>query len=235
MSKRFYELVQADKVFDPWNEEWEQYSVERTLQWIENHEHNRFYEKYMEPSKKVLEAGCGLGRLVIYYRRKGYQITGIDKSETAIEKIHKFDPLIPVESGDLRALPYKDSSFDVYISEGVIEHDPGGPGVILKEALRVLKPGGTLLISIPVLSPFSSLAYSFRGIKQRVKIISGRIKNKPMKREFEGFLFSAAEFKKHIETAGFRIMELQPTLHAAGLYRFFPPARNSAIATQNAR
>jgi len=50
---------------------------------------------------------------------------------------------------DLRELGFRPGVFAAYISLGVVEHDPAGPDAILREAWRLLEPGGVLLLSVP--------------------------------------------------------------------------------------
>jgi ubiquinone/menaquinone biosynthesis C-methylase UbiE len=64
--------------------------------------------------------------------------------------------ILPVQSGNARNLPFPDSSFDIVIMNGVLEWTPrsieGNPNkvhqLVLEEVNRVLKPGGTLAVSI---------------------------------------------------------------------------------------
>ena len=57
-----------------------------------------------------------------------------------------------IEFGDILDIPYPDGYFDAYISMGVVEHFEGGPLPPLKEAHRVLKPGGLIFVSTPTVN-----------------------------------------------------------------------------------
>ncbi|HXZ95221.1 MAG TPA: class I SAM-dependent methyltransferase [Dehalococcoidia bacterium] len=101
---------------------------------------------------RVIDGGCGFAKWVIYLRNRGYDIIGVDNNEIAIAKLKEHDSSLPVELGDILDIQYPDSSFDAYISMGVVEHFEGGPLPALKEAHRVLKPGGLIFVSVPTVN-----------------------------------------------------------------------------------
>ncbi|NJN28029.1 MAG: class I SAM-dependent methyltransferase [Cyclobacteriaceae bacterium] len=100
-------------------------------------------------SGNVLEVGCGEGRGVELIAPLAAAFTGIDKIAGVIDKLKETYP-----SGDFRQMvipPFsglKDNSFDVVVSFQVIEHIKDDLGY-LREIYRVLKPGGTALITTP--------------------------------------------------------------------------------------
>lgn len=108
---------------------------------------------YLPKEGKAMDGGCGFGKWVIYLKRRGYNIVGIDNNQLAINKLRDFDSSLQVELGDILDIHYPDNSFDAYISMGVVEHFEEGPGQALKEAHRVLKPGGLIFVSVPAINP----------------------------------------------------------------------------------
>jgi ubiquinone/menaquinone biosynthesis C-methylase UbiE len=102
------------------------------------------------PGVRVLDAGCGRGEVLLACARAGSTVAGIDYSEAAVE-ISK-DTLAGVEGADLRQgdiskLPWPDASFDRVLSGDVIEHLDSADGeAMLREAFRVLRPGGWLVL-----------------------------------------------------------------------------------------
>jgi len=102
---------------------------------------------YLSKEDKVVDAGCGFAKWVIYLHRRGYDIVGIDNNELAISKLKEFDETLPVEVGDIVNIQYPDNHFDGYISMGVVEHFEEGPQAPLNEAFRLLKPGGLIFVS----------------------------------------------------------------------------------------
>lgn len=96
---------------------------------------------------KILDAGCGDGRNLIYLRKKGYRVVGIDISEEAVRRVKNklgSSDTPDVIAGDIRALPYENNSFDAIIYDLVNVHIEN-PCLVLKEFQRVLKPDGLLL------------------------------------------------------------------------------------------
>jgi SAM-dependent methyltransferase len=108
--------------------------------------------KYLTKKDKIVEAGCGFAKWVIYLHRRGFDIIGIDNNEFAISKLKEFDASLQVEVGDILNIKYPDNYFDAYISMGVIEHFEEGPHAALNEAYRLLKPGGLVFVSVPTVN-----------------------------------------------------------------------------------
>lgn len=109
---------------------------------------------------RILEVGCGPGALAEALLRwePGAQVTGIDRDSAFIEFARAQVPGASFIEGDATALPFADGSFDVTISNTVVEHIE--PTAFFGEQRRVLRPGGVCL----VLS-------SRRGIEVRAKCL----------------------------------------------------------------
>lgn len=112
---------------------------------------------------KLIDAGCGSARWPVYFRRHGYNITGIESDRKLVARVKKLHPGVKVRQGDILRLPYPAGSFDGYLSGGVIEHYED-PKPILREARRVLKKGGLLFIDVPVVNKLRAvLQPAYRG------------------------------------------------------------------------
>jgi len=135
-----------------WDGVWSSSSIEDTVRFCEFDPLRRVFERYFPRSGRILEGGCGLGQYVIFYKRLGYDIQGVDFASETIGRILKYDPTIPVSVGDVEHLNYPDNYFDVYYSGGVIEHFEEGPFHALKEAYRVLKNDGILILTVPYIN-----------------------------------------------------------------------------------
>jgi ubiquinone/menaquinone biosynthesis C-methylase UbiE len=97
--------------------------------------------------KEVLDAGCGVGYGIrLLAEHDPARLVGVDISAEALSQASA-DEAEFVEA-DLRELPFEADSFDVVVCFEVIEHVEGHDRV-LDELRRVLRPGGTLLISSP--------------------------------------------------------------------------------------
>ncbi len=95
---------------------------------------------------RVLDAGCGSGRTLQELVDYG-QATGIELNPEAAE-LARSRGHGKVEVGSLDRLPWGDATFDLITCLDVIEHVPDDVGALL-ELLRVCRPGGWLLVTVP--------------------------------------------------------------------------------------
>lgn len=100
--------------------------------------------------KKILEVGCGTGRLVKFLSDKGYEVKGCDKSPKAVRFAKKINKNINIIKASATSLPFPDKSFDMLISISMIEHLTKGESVrFLLQAKKVLKPKGYIFLITP--------------------------------------------------------------------------------------
>ena len=103
--------------------------------------------KKVPKDKKILDAGCGQGLLVEFFRKRGHDIVGVD---AFYENEH-------VRKDDILKSGFKDNSFDVILNLDVIEHFPlMEQEKVVKELTRILKPSGQIIFSIPNMAHLSS-------------------------------------------------------------------------------
>ena len=137
---------------DYWTKSWEgsSFSIEEKSDAVKNS--NALLPaiiKYTPASAKILEAGCGMGQWVMVLDQMGYNITGLDFSESTIEKLQAEYPNLQFVVGDVTDFEFKDESFDAMLSWGVIEHFEEGPSQALSEAYRVLSKDGISFVTVP--------------------------------------------------------------------------------------
>jgi SAM-dependent methyltransferase len=109
----------------------------------------------------VLDVGCGSGELGREIGRQfGSRVAGIDRNEIAISRARENG--LEATKGDLDGpWPYLDSSFDVIIGAEIIEHVVN-PDNLLREAHRLLKPSGYLVLTTPNLGAwFNRIIFLF--------------------------------------------------------------------------
>ncbi|HEY0171577.1 MAG TPA: class I SAM-dependent methyltransferase [Pyrinomonadaceae bacterium] len=104
-----------------------------------------------EPPMRILDAGCGTGRNLVYFLREGFDICGVDLSPEAVARVRwlarSLAPHLPEENFRLEAverISFERESFDAVISSAVLHfaRDESHWQAMLREMWRVLKPGG---------------------------------------------------------------------------------------------
>jgi SAM-dependent methyltransferase len=101
--------------------------------------------------EEVLEIGVGLGSDFLRFVRAGARATGVDLTQHAVELVRRRLDLEGLDADVLQAdaeqLPFADASFDRIYSWGVLHHSPDTDRAV-REAIRVLRPGGRLCVML---------------------------------------------------------------------------------------
>ena len=159
-------------------------------------------KRYLPKQSRVLEGGCGRGQLVYALQQQGYTGVGIDFACRTVCTVARAVPEITVFAGDVRHLPFRDGTFDGYISAGVIEHFWEGYAGILSESARALRAGGYLFVSFPYMSPL-----------RRFKAMVRAYESEYTKEVVEDFYQFALDRKRVISDSvsrGFSLVESKP-------------------------
>lgn len=95
----------------------------------------------------VLDLGCGSGRWTKYVANKVKLIEAIDPSLAVLSavKLNKDEKNVRVTQSGVSNIPFADNTFDFVICLGVLHHIPDTPQA-LKDTVKKLKPGGTILL-----------------------------------------------------------------------------------------
>lgn len=163
------------------------------------------------PGSRMLDLGCGSGPVLAELRRRGIDAVGLDASPDMLENARRRLRSLGLDEaglqlGDCRAAPYPAASFDVVACLGVIsyveDYEP-----VLDEIVRLLKPGGTALVSFrschnPVFS--DPLALARRLVRGALTPLLGHRRPPP----FEiGRFLDHREVCRKIERRGLRYVE----------------------------
>ena len=125
------------------------------------------------PGMRVLDAGCGTGRNLVYLLQSGFEVFGVDESSEALAQTRRLvtdlAPHLPLDNfriEPVQRMSYADAGFDVVLSSAVLHfaRDEEQWQSMVREMWRVLKPGGIF---------FARLASSI-GIEDKITLIEGR-------------------------------------------------------------
>jgi SAM-dependent methyltransferase len=145
----------------------------------------------VQPGARILDIGGGSG---VYasgiVRAAPVTVVGLDISSSMIEQ-RQADPLLTENVvGDMEALPFEDASFDAAMCVACLHHVPD-PLPTLREAQRIMRPGGTMFAAEPC-----SLRVGRAGVE-------------PLAGHEHEFRFTMGFLTGRIEEAGFRIDEVK--------------------------
>jgi SAM-dependent methyltransferase len=117
------------------------------------------------PGDRVLDLGCGFGRHAYQAARLGAAVVAVDAGADEVANVvgtfgamaasGELDPVrarVGAVQGDALALPFPDASFDRVIASEVLEHITDDE-VAMGELARVLRPGGTMAVTVPRCGP----------------------------------------------------------------------------------
>ena len=133
-----------------WNKRWDAFELDEE----EFHNMNIYPIKYVDPVMKegtaTLDAGCGLGRIVKHYNKKGFNIIGFDYSKIAVDKLTKTNPEVDIIEANISCLPYENEQFDNILALGVFHSIEALDNVEkgISEANRCLQTGGHLVAAV---------------------------------------------------------------------------------------
>ncbi|MBW7452498.1 class I SAM-dependent methyltransferase [Paenibacillus sepulcri] len=119
---------------------------------------HRLFQK--ETHAKILDYGFGSGSNLIHLAQKGFELHGVEISETAIrnlkDKLSKMDMPAHLHSIRDKKIPYEDQFFDVVVAWQVLYYnDWSSLEMAIKEIDRILRPGGIFLGTMGAIGDFS--------------------------------------------------------------------------------
>jgi SAM-dependent methyltransferase len=198
-----------------WRDIWSETDFERelrTLEYRRAQELMNIYMPFLDQSAPILEAGCGMGQIVYYLRQRHYRAIGLDYAPEAIEPTVQRFPGLPLYVGDVHHLPFAPDFFGGYLSFGVVEHFEQGPGAALDEAYRVLRPGGTLVLTVP----HPNFVENVRNAVNR--LFPERLERLGTRADYYERTFHHDELSQHVAAAGFEVQRLAPYSHSYTFY-----------------
>lgn len=162
---------------------------------------------------KILEAGCGAGRILRYYHNQGYDIVGFDFIDVAIEKLKKIDPTLKAEVADITNLQFADQSFKYLLAFGLYHNLEFGLDKAIQESHRILEKDGRVCAS-----------FRADNIQTRLTDYLSEKKSKGINSKknlsFHKMNLTRREYEKLFIEAGFQIEFIGPVENMPILYKF---------------
>jgi len=167
-----------------------------------------------DKSGKILEAGCGAGRILRYYHDRGYDIVGIDFIDVAIRKLKEIDPSLQAEVGDITNLKLADQSFKYVLAFGLYHNLQDRLDKAILETHRVLEKDGLVCASFRADNIQTKLTdyLADRKAKQNG--------GESMTRSFHKMNLTRSEYEQLFARAGFSIDFIGPVENMPILYKF---------------
>jgi SAM-dependent methyltransferase len=152
VSDELSSVSENDLIAEFWSQCWDSVEKLPKADLVADREEYKIIASFLQqlPSRsKILDGGCGLGEWTIFLGDRGYDVVGLDISQSTITRLQELFRDRQFVCGDIRQTNFDNDTFDAYFSWGTFEHFENGLGDCIQEAYRILKPGGFLFISVP--------------------------------------------------------------------------------------
>jgi len=201
---------------DYWTKRWDDIPADAPMENLGVYPLKYAQKTVKDKEGKILEAGCGAGRVLRYYHDRGYDIIGLDFIDVAISKLNIIDPTLQAEVGDITNLRFADQMFKYILAFGLYHNFDFEHGLdkAISETYRVLEKNG-------------SVCASFRADNIQTKLTDWLADRKTKNRDGENKIRSfhkmnltRSEFEKLFIRAGFVIGFVGPVENMPILYKF---------------
>jgi SAM-dependent methyltransferase len=149
--------------------------------------------------RRLLDSGCGSGHTLHKYALRGYECAGVDAAPGMVENARALNPDLDVRLGDVEEIPFDSGAFDYVLSVEVIRY-LREPARAIRECHRVLRPGGTALVT--AMPPLSLTGYPL------LNRLTGRIQVGKLTR-VQQYFHSAGWLERTFRECGFAKVEVK--------------------------
>lgn len=163
---------------------------------------------------KIIEAGCGAGRILRYYHDRGYNIMGMDYIDVAIDKLKGVDSTLKVGVGDITNLEYGDQSFKHMLAFGLYHNLETGLDKAIQETYRVLEKKGSVCASFRADNIQTRLTDWLADRKLKAQGIKGA------NQAFHKMNLTRREYVELFTNVGFKVDFIEAVENMPILYKF---------------
>lgn len=220
-AKKYWDNIWSRCGLDPETVETSTYPLYPTVNYIS------------EKSGLILECGCGTGRVVNFFRNKGFDIVGMDYSEVALRTIKNAKLRAKLVCADALNMPFKEGAFKYICAFGVYGslQKREERRRMLRQVSRVLDADGLLIFSV---AARNTLYYALHGAKQN-NMLRRLFGKKPVFYSFGWHQFCKKELKEELQEEGFVLKDAVYTSTHQLFYDLFPFFRkNKGFDRKNA-
>jgi len=197
-----------------WTARWEEIPADAPMENLDVYPLKYAEMTVKDKTGKILEAGCGAGRILRYYNDRAYDIIGMDFIAVAISKLKKIDLTLQAEVGDITSLRFADQSFKYVLAFGLYHNLEHGLDKAVQETYRVLEQNGSVCASFRADNIQTRLTdwLAYRKAK------SSGVDNKMA--TFHKMNLTRSEYEQLFMRAGFTIDFVGPVENMPILYKF---------------
>jgi SAM-dependent methyltransferase len=203
----------------PINSTWER-EAENWVRWVRRPGHDSYWyyrasfldEILPPPGRQTLELGCGEGRVARDLVARKHRVIGIDSSPTLLRHAREADPAGKYTLADAARLPFDSASFDLVVAYNSLMDIADMPRAV-REAARVLEPGGRFCISVThplndagrFESDEPDAAFIIRGSYFGRRPFEGHFERDGLEMTFRGWMYALEDYWRALEAAGFLV------------------------------
>jgi SAM-dependent methyltransferase len=208
-------------------EDWER-EAENWIAWVRRPGHDAywyyrdgFFDEIVPPAgRATLDVGCGEGRVTRDLSERGHRVTGVDAAPTLLRAAQEADPDGSYLLADAASLPFENGSFDLVVAFNSLMDVEDMPGTV-REAARVLEPGGRLCVSIT--HPFKDAGafeshepdarFIVKGSYTGKRRFEGTFERDGLTITFRGWCYALQDYCLAFEDAGLLVERLREPTH----------------------
>lgn len=151
---RRWQQWRQDIDLDEYENRWER----RAAKGDDVHGEADFVERYAH--SRILDAGCGMGRVGLELARRGYDVVGVDNDPDMLDRARSRDSTAQWVLGDLTVVSF-DNTFDTIVLAGnvLLFVEPARRHLVIPNLVRALEDGGYLICGTSFSPPFDVGGY----------------------------------------------------------------------------